>query len=145
MLYRMVVVKTFQTHLGWCLPLIICIFYCFYYRLLNILRMKKSLMYVSQVCFSTKWKIWNICHEIPRNTLAGKLIAFSISELNNLFFTTNRRRQTMNFCLSLYLRSAYLWSDLGSARNLAESRWATNVLIRILSVTLVFLYFYFVN
>ena len=31
-------------------------------------------------------------NEIPRNTLTGKLIAFSISELNNLFFTMNRRR-----------------------------------------------------
>ena len=34
----------------------------------------------------------------------------------------------MNSRLSLYLRSAHRQSDLGPAGNLAESRWATNVL-----------------
>ena len=38
--------------------------------LLNIWRMKKSPMCVSQEArFSTKWKIWDICREIPRNTM----------------------------------------------------------------------------
>ena len=84
----MVFVKTFQTQLGWFWTLRTIVVDFFIATLLTFKYIftlfiehfedEKSLMYVSQVCFSTKWK--NSEH-------SGKLIAFFISELNNLFFT----------------------------------------------------------
>ena len=50
----------------------------------------------------------------PRNSLAGKLIVFSVSELNNLFFTMNSR---LSFYYSYVLRTS---GRIGPRRKLSR-------------------------